>query len=162
MELTRLTAPLAQLGDVASLVSAHANVVIFECSDADTVMAAATLGGELDRPIGVWLEITPGYSAALCARDVATLSWLIDLEHVVVAATEKSQSHADVVAALLTNDEVNFTNDVAVIAHAYNRPAPPKPITVWNFDGTSVRRGHTELIESSGGHFAEISLTTFV
>jgi hypothetical protein len=161
MELTRLTAPLAQLGDVASVVSAQANMVILECSDADTVMAAATLGGELDRPIGVWLEITSGYSAALCARDVATLSWLIDLEHVVVAATEKSTSHADVVEALLTNDEVNFTNDVAVIAHAYNRPAPPKPITVWSFDGVSVRRGVTELIESSGAHFAAISLTTF-
>jgi len=83
-------------------------MVVLQCSDADTVMAAATLGGELDRPIGVWLEISPGYTAALCARDVATLSWLIDLEHVVVAATEKSRSHADVVEALLTNDEVNF------------------------------------------------------
>jgi hypothetical protein len=161
MELTRLTAPLAKLGDVASLVSANANMVVLECSDADTVMAAATLGGELDRPVGVWLEITSGYSAALCARDVATLSWLIDLEHVVVAATEKSRSQADVVEALLTNDEVNFTNDVAVIAHAYNRPAPPKPITVWSFDGTTVHRGKTELIESSGARFAEISLTTF-
>jgi hypothetical protein len=161
MELTRLTAPLTQLGDVAGLVSANANMVVLECSDADTVTAAATLGGELDRPIGVWLEISSGFTAALCARDIATLSWLIDLEHVVVAATEKSGSQADVVEALLTNDEVNFTNDVAVIAHAYNRPAPPKPITVWSFDGTTVRRGKTELIESSGAHFAEISLTTF-
>jgi hypothetical protein len=161
MELTRLTAPLAQLGDVASHVSAHANMVVLECSDADTIMAAATLSGELDRPIGVWLEITSGYTAAICARDLATLSWLIDVEHVVVAAREKSQSHADVVEALLTNDEVNITNDVAVIAHAYNRPAPPKPITVWNFDGTAVRRGVTELIESSGARFAEITLTTF-
>ena len=42
MELTRLTAPLAKLGDVASLVSANANMVVLECSDADTVMAAAT------------------------------------------------------------------------------------------------------------------------
>jgi hypothetical protein len=136
-------------------------MVVLECSDADTVMAAATLGPELDRPIGVWLEVTPGYTAALCARDVATLSWLMDLEHVVIAASEKSRSHAEVVEALLTNDEVNFTNDVAGIAHAYNRPAPPKPITVWSFDGASVHRGKTELVASSGAHFAEISLTTF-
>jgi hypothetical protein len=32
---------------------------------------------------------------------------------------------------------------------------------VWNFDGTAVRRGVTELIESSGARFAEITLTTF-
>jgi hypothetical protein len=161
MELTRLSAPLAQLGDVASLVSANANLIVLECSDADTVMAAATLCGALDRPIGVWLDVSDGYTAALCARDVATLSWLIDLEHVVVSASEKATSHADVVTALLTNDEVNFSNDVAVIAHAYNRPAPPKPITVWSFDGTSVIHAKTELVESSGAHFAEISLTTF-
>ena len=161
MELTRLSAPLARLGQVARVVAGHAGPVVLWCSDANSVMAAATLSGLLDRPIGVWVEVSADYGAALAARDVATLSWLIDLEHVVVEAQHQATSHAEVLEALLTNDEVDFTNDVARIAGAYNRPAPPKPITVWSFDGDCLRSGATTLVEFSGAQFDEVTLTTF-
>jgi hypothetical protein len=161
MELTRLTAALDQLGSVAGVVSERSGPIVLSCSNANSVMAAATLHGQLDRPVGVWLEISSGYPASLAARDVATLSWLIDLEHVVVSAERRATSHADVLEALLTNDEVNFSNDVAVIAKAFNRPAPPKPITVWSFDGDSLRHADTTLVEFSGAQFDDVTLTTF-
>jgi hypothetical protein len=161
MELTRLSAPLARLGQVARVVAEQSGPIVLSCSDANSVMAAATLRGQLDRPIGVWVEVSANYRAALAARDVATLSWLIELEHVVVEAQHQATSHAEVLEALLTDDEVDFTNDVARITGAYNRPAPPKPITVWSFDGDCLRSGATTLVEFSGAQFDEVTLTTF-
>jgi hypothetical protein len=67
---------------------------------------------------------------------------------VVVSAERDAASHAEVVAALLTNDEVNFTNEVAAIAHAYNRPAPPTPVEVWSFDGARCAAATRSLRES--------------
>jgi hypothetical protein len=52
-----------------------------------------------------------------------------------------SNEHADVVRALLTNDEVNFTNAVVSLVGAYNRPAPPSPLTVWSYDGQRLVSG---------------------
>jgi hypothetical protein len=161
MELVRLTTPLAHLSEVAIVVSAQAGPLVIACTDADPVMAAATLRGQLDRPVGVWLHVSSDYSPAVASRDVATLSWLIDLEHVVVSAEHDAPSHADVLEAMLTNDEVNFANGVAVIVKAFNRPAPPKPIAVWSYDGRTLNRGKITLIESSAAHFADVSLTTF-
>ena len=82
--------------------------------------------------VGVWLCASASYSAQLCARDVKTLSHLVALDHVVIEAASGSAEHADIVRALLTNDEVNFENDLATIRGAYNRPAPPTPVTVWS------------------------------
>lgn len=160
-ELTRLSAPFAHLGGVAAVVGEQVGPVVLSCRDANTVMAAASLQGQLERPVGVWLEVSPNYSASIAARDVATLSWLIDLEHVVISAEHHAREHADVVAALLSDDEVNFTNEVAVIAHAYNRPAPPKAVTVWSYDGDCLRQGETTLVETSGAQFGDVLLTTF-
>jgi hypothetical protein len=161
MELTRLSAPLSQVGSVARVVSEEAGPIVLSCSDANSIMAAASLHGLLDRPIGVWVEITPGYSASIAARDVATLSWLIDLDHVVVSAEHQAVSHAQVVEALLSDDEVNFSNEVAQISKAFNRPAPPQPVTVWSYDGDSLSHGETTLVEFSGAHFDDVTLTTF-
>ena len=65
-------------------------------------------------PLGVWLELSEDYSAQMAARDVATLSWLVALDTVVVSADD-AEARAQVVEALLTNDEVNFTNGVATV-----------------------------------------------
>jgi hypothetical protein len=104
--------------------------------DADTIIAVASLHDRVTRPLGVWLELSEDYSAQLAARDVATLSWLVPLDTVVVSSPN-AESHAQVVEALLTNDEVNFTNGVATLVGAYNRPAPPSPVAVWSWDGTT-------------------------
>ena len=79
----------------------------------------------MTRPLGVWLVLSEDYSAQIAARDVATLSWLIALDTVVVSARVDRSPAREVLEALLTNDEVNLTNDVATLVGAYNRPAPP-------------------------------------
>ena len=136
MEMARLDAPLAHLGDAARL--AGQRHLVLSCVDADTVIAAASLRGDLGSPIGVWLKVSPGYPPQLAARDVATLSWIVELDHVVISADVTAPSHAQVVRALLTDDEVNFANDVATLVGAYNRPAPPRELRVWSWDGSSL------------------------
>ena len=145
MELVRLDVRFASLDAlVQRSITGHVVVAI---SDANTIVALGSLHDSLTRPIGVWLELSEDYSAQMAARDVATLSWLIPLDAAVVSAI--SAGAAQVVEALLTNDEVNFTNDVANLVGAYNRPAPPTPITVWSWDGRHPvpprRRGATRI-----------------
>ena len=84
----------------------------------------------------------------MAGRDVATLSWLVPLDTVVVSAAS-AEGSAQVVEALLTNDEVNFTNGVATLVGAFNRPAPPAPIAVWSWDGALLRHGDEALREVS-------------
>ena len=139
MALVRLDGPLARLGDVARFAGNRR--LVYSSTDANTVMCAASLRDDLHRPFGVWIDVGPDYSAQMAARDVKTLSWIIDLDDVVISATHEAIQHADVVRALLSNDEVNFANDVATIRAAFNRPAPPHPITVWSWNGTELRSG---------------------
>jgi hypothetical protein len=143
MALVRLDIPLARLGDVVRCAGSQR--VVYSCTDANTVMCAASLRGDLHGPFGVWLDVGPDYSAQMAARDVKTLSWIIDLDDVVISATHDADQQADVVRALLTNDEVNFTNDVATIRAAFNRPAPTHPITVWSWNGAELRSSDEEL-----------------
>jgi hypothetical protein len=147
MALARLLAPLAHLDDVAGYVSDHD--VVFGCTDADTVMAVAALRDRVARPLGLWLVLSEDYSAQLAARDIATLSWLVQIDQVVIEEGLDAPAHADVVRALLTNDEVNIANDVATIRGAYNRPAPPTSIGVWSFNDSEVRQGESVLTASS-------------
>ncbi len=130
MELVRLDAPLSDR-DALITVSLE-STTLFSCRDGDTVIVVASLAGRLRVGVGVWLCASASYSAQLCARDVKTLSHLVALDHVVIEAASGSAEHADIVRALLTNDEVNFENDLATIRGAYNRPAPPTPVTVWS------------------------------
>jgi len=161
MTRTRLDAPLASLEALPGAVGERGAPVTLRCEDGDSVMMAGALHGRLARPVGVWLEVSTTYHASLAARDVATLAWLIDLDHVVVSAERDAASHAEVVAALLSDDEVNFTNAVAAIAHAYNRPAPPTPVEVWSFDGAALRRGGEVLRESSRATSGAVTATTY-
>lgn len=139
MELVRLVASTTQRDAVVQL--ANERSVLFHCADADTVVVAASMSGRLTTPLGVWLEVGEGYPAQLAARDVATLAAVVPLGHVVIAASSLAEQHADVVRALLTNDEVNFTNAVVSLVGAYNRPAPPSPLTVWSYDGQRLVSG---------------------
>jgi hypothetical protein len=133
--------------------------VVVALSDADTVVTVGSLHDRLNNPLGIWLELSADYSAQMAARDVATLSWLVPLDTVVVSAASAVGS-AQVLQALLTNDEVNFTNGVATLVGAYNRPAPPRPIAVWSWDGALLRHGDEALREASsvsGRDFDETS-----
>jgi hypothetical protein len=139
MELVRLVAPLAHRDALAAL--SHESTTIFSCSDADTVITVASMRDQLTTEIGVWLKVSANYSAQLCARDVKTLSHLVSLRHVVVDAETRSVDHAEIVRALLTDDEVNFANELATIRGAYNRPAPPAPLTVWSAEDGTLTSG---------------------
>ena len=161
MELLRLSAPLANLPGVALFVRDEPRPVVFECSDADTVIAAGSFKDQWPRALGVWLRVSRDYPAQLAARDVATLSWLVDLDHVVVGAEDHAESHAEVVRALLTDDEVNFSNDVVRLEKAYNRPAPPRPLTVWSYDGATLHSATGALSVVASASTALGELTTF-
>ncbi len=141
--------------------AANVNDAVISVRDADTIVAVGAHHDRVTRPFGVWLEITEDYSAQMAARDVATLSWLVPLETVVVSSANAPAS-ARVLEALLTNDEVNFTNEEAHLVGAYNRPAPPTPVAVWSWDGTHLRRGDEVLgVHSSGTSDVVGDVTTF-
>jgi hypothetical protein len=161
MAMKRLDSPLVALDSLVDLVDETAGPLVLRCLDGDSVMMAGALHGRCTRSVGVWLEVSDGYHASLAARDVATLAWLIELDLVVISAESHASSHADVVRALLTNDEVNFSNDVAVIKHAYNRPAPPTEVAVWSYDGTTLISGDTHLHETAATTDHGVTVTIF-
>jgi hypothetical protein len=160
MEMLRLDAPLARRDRVAAVVDASRAPVVLACPDGSAVILAASLAGELTGPVGVWLEVTDEYPAALAARDVATLAWLVDLALVVVEGAS-APDQADVVRALLTSDEVNFANPVATLRGAYNRPAPPRPVAVWSYDGAALVSGDARLLDAGGRDSAAGALRRF-
>jgi hypothetical protein len=159
MELARLDAPLAARGQVAAAAAGLGPVVV-SCSDGSAVLVVASLRDQLSGPLGVWVSVSEQYPAALVARDVATLSWLVDLEHVVVEG-ERSGDQAAVVRSLLTDDEVNFVNAVATLSGAYNRPAPPTAVTVWSYDGDALESPGARLVAAGREDTAAGVLTRF-
>jgi hypothetical protein len=158
MDLVRLDVRFDALDALVGQANAHH--VVVSVLDADTIVTLGSLHDRLTRPVGVWLELSMDYSAQVAARDVATLSWLVALDAVVVSSTA-AQSHAQVLEALLTDDEVNFTNGVATLVGAYNRPAPPTPVVVWSWDGTTLRHGDEILREASSESSDAGDVTTF-
>lgn len=145
MAILRLSVPRVALDQVPDFVAEHHGPVVLDCIDADTIICAAALKDQWTTKVGVWLEMSPGYPAQLCARDVATLSWIIELGDVVISAPTNAEDYAQVVRALLTDDEVTFTNEVATLTKAYNRPAPPRAVRVWSSDGEILSRGERRL-----------------
>ena len=139
--MIRLQGSLARRAQIGAVVAENADVVLLG-GDAPALVLASLSDGVAPR--GLWLAVDVDYPAPLAARDVATVSWLTDLEHVVIEG-ENAAAAAAVVAALLTNDEVNFANEAATLRGAYNRPAPPRPITLWHATGEFIVSGTTRL-----------------
>ena len=149
MALLHLSTKFDQLEILAAYAADASTPLVLSLDDADSIVCLASLKDQWRCPVGVWLQVSPEYSAALLARDVKTLSWIIDLSDVVVAADSHAESHAQIVRALLSDDEVNVANDAATITSAYNRPAPPRELMTWSFDGTQLKCGDRELRLSS-------------
>ena len=139
--MIRLEGSLARRSQIGAVVQANSDVVVL-AGDAPVIVLASLSGGACPR--GLWLVVDEDYPAPVAARDVATLSWLTDLEHVVIEA-ENAAAQAAALSALLTNDEVNFSNEVVRLRGAYNRPAPPRPLTVWHATGDAIVAGTTRL-----------------
>lgn len=161
MAIHRLSVARAAIDEVPRFVAAHDGAVVLECVGLDTVMCAAALKDQWTCAVGVWLEVSSEYPPQMCARDVKTLSWLIDLENVVVSASLNAHAHAQVVRALLTNDEVNFTNDVATLSGAYNRPAPPRALRVWSCEGDVLESDQLRLTRHSVSRTGLGELTSY-
>ena len=152
MPLTHRKFSLTELHDAPGAL--NVGNILFSCSDADSVMCLASLRGDLSSSVGIWLEVGNDYPAALCARDVATLSWLVDLREVVISGDD-ADAQAEVVRAMLSDEEITFSNKVANIVGAYNRPPPPNPIRVWSYENGSLHCGTDVLSpDPSGNTFA--------
>lgn len=116
--------------DILSTVPDRHDVVV-AVDGAATCALVGALADQWTRRIGVWLVVHDGYGAPLAARDVATLSWLVDLSTVIVSSADKFVvEHARLFAALLTGDEASVTTPAGSIAGAYNRPAPRAALRV--------------------------------
>ncbi len=133
MRLVRFLTTLETARDFESLHDEP--TPLFACSNADTAIVLASLRDHLSREVGVWLRVSGEYPAQIATRDVRTLSVLMDLRHVVIDAPEPVSEQVEIVRALLSGDEVSLTNSVATLTHVVSRPVPPRPITVWGFDG---------------------------
>jgi hypothetical protein len=160
MELLHLSTSLAQFEDAVAFVNDQPSPVLLSVADANTVVAVAALKDQWRTALGVWLGVDEGYVASMCARDVKSLSWLIELDHVVVSA-RNARAQAHVVSAMLTNDEVNLVNEVATIRGAFNRPAPPHPVRVWSFEGATLASNGEELHATSSSSLVFGSVTTY-
>jgi hypothetical protein len=138
MQLARLDVTSTDLEDLPVLVSEEDRPLVIRVIDADTVTVLAGVSTEWAGSWGVWLRASEDYPAALIARDVKTLAVLMEIDHVVIEAANEARAHADVVTAMLSDDEVTLANSVANITAAYNRPAPPRPVCVWSVEGDTL------------------------
>lgn len=138
---------------------ARSNHVVIRCRDVDTVLAVASWRTTIEDDVGVWLIIDEGYPAQLAARDVKTLAAIVPLTRVVIEAASMVDQHADVVVAMLTNDEVNLSNEVVELRGAYNRPAPPRPIEVWRYrdGGVTLAERTLDVARSETLEWAELT-----
>ena len=136
--------------------SAEASTRYVSFAGRSNVMTVAARFHGSSAALGLWLTVDAAYPASIAARDVKTLSWLVRLTDVVVASADgHAREHAEILRALLTDDLVDFSNSVATLTSAYNRPAPPEMIEVrWSDDGASVSSfdGVTWSLASSGSH----------
>ncbi len=110
----------------------HGPTPLFACRDADSAIVLASLADRLERDVGVWLVVSPGYPAQIATRDARTLSVLVNLAHVVIDAPSEPDQHAEIVRRLLSGDETTFANDVARLDHVRSLPVPPRPLVVWS------------------------------
>jgi hypothetical protein len=89
-------------------------------------------------PVAPWLHIDSDMSASLVARELGTLSFLVDLRDVVLSSGDGHiKSHARIVHELLKSDPASLTTPVATIDHAFNRPLPLRVPTIWISHGSS-------------------------
>jgi hypothetical protein len=158
MRLVRVVASRSSSGALAEVGDA---TPLFRCNDADTAIVLGSWADALTGDVGVWLRVTDGYSAQIVARDVRTLSVLMDLRHVIIEAADRASEHADIVRVLLSGKEVDFANSVATLTHVFSRPAPPRPLTVWSYRNGELASPEGTLREVPRSAPADKSLTYF-
>ena len=141
MVIAHLSTTLEKRDLLADFVTSQSCTVALSFDDVDTIVGVASLKDRWQGPLGVWLRIGPDYSASIAARDVKTLSWIVELTDVIIHGGHDVKHHSAIVQALLGDDEVNLKNQVASIRHAFNRPAPPRALKIWSWNGSELAHG---------------------
>jgi hypothetical protein len=158
MRLIRVVASRASIGPLTESGDA---TPVFRCNDGDSAIVLGSWSDALTREVGVWLRVTDGYRAQIVARDVRTLSVLMNLRHVVIEAPDRARERAEVVRALLTGEEANLSNSVATLTHVFSRPAPPRPLTVWSYGNAELTSPEGSLRQVPRDASADAELTYF-
>jgi len=118
----------------------------FHLTNEEELIAFEAVNGNLaiewsaltDKPAAIVVIPTQEYLPALCARDLATMAHLGPLSTVVIVGTPEA---ADMIDALLTGDAITMSNAAGKLTSAYNRPPPPRPLTIFvSVDGERVSR----------------------
>jgi hypothetical protein len=118
----------------------------FQLTENEELLTFEALKGDLaiewsvlpEKPPAIVMNPSEEYSAALCARDLATMAHLGPLSTVVIVGTPEAAAMID---ALLTGDAITMSNSAGTLISAYNRPPPPRPLTIFvSVDGERVSR----------------------
>ena len=131
--------------DDAALRGDHMSEGLLRFLRIDAIVGAALVLASGQPIEGLWLEVTDGYSAPMAGRDIATLALLGPLANVVISAGEHGPAVCEFIAATMTNDEVNFTNEAGTLVNAFNRPSPAVPPTLWWINGGSMATNGLEV-----------------
>jgi alkanesulfonate monooxygenase SsuD/methylene tetrahydromethanopterin reductase-like flavin-dependent oxidoreductase (luciferase family) len=117
---------------------------VLEFVGIDPIVAAAALLARGEAIDAFVLTVDEGYSAAMAARDISTLSYLGTLHNVIIDAGEIGPDAVELINALFTNDAVSYENGAGELHGAFNRPAPENPPVVWWRFGGKVFRWNAE------------------
>jgi len=97
-----------------------------------TTMLVAANAGRFTQAFYVWQHVGADVPASIVARDVKTLAWLVDLRGVILWSDRGDiEEDAEIVAALLTRDDVTIEGGHDRVRGAWNRPRPPHPLEIW-------------------------------
>jgi len=114
-----------------ALANTDGSTVVIAYDAVDPAMMAAAQPELWDRQFLIWMPASVAYRASLIARAVKTLSWLVPLSGVVVSSDDGAEAeHAAIIATLLSGDDVSIETSVGVLQHAWNRPLPPRELSV--------------------------------
>lgn len=101
-------------------------------------MLIAANAQQWSRPVAPWITVSRDYPASLAARELGTLSWIVELTDIVLSSDDDQlEHHARIVHELLTSDPATIETPVATLVAAYNRPLPPLSPTIWLASGTA-------------------------
>lgn len=144
--------------ELPAVVSGDDAILVITVRDASTITFLAAMADRLYAHVAPGLVCDENYPPQLMARDIATLSQIMEIHHVVLEG-ESAVEDAAVIRALLVDEEVDFANARATVRGAFNRPAPPHPITIWTMPewrGSSSRLSSPGLADLRGAGFGSL------
>jgi hypothetical protein len=115
--------------------------LVAETGDQSTVFAAVL--SRVGKVSGLWWRLHDGYSPALVARDIATLSHIGEFEVVVVDGPMSAEA-AEVIQSLLTGEPVTRDTPFGSLVSAINRPQPPRALRILR--GERTKESHGRLV----------------